>query len=280
MVAPPASRVNLAPQRRSAEQRRSARVDPVAPTLWALRSPILATALAGGALFGVSLLAGARLAAQAPDTALFAPSTSRVAGSRLAGEWLQASGGAIGRHALPSLAATFSRDLERGVFAGTQLELGWLRAARPTTTAQGVTAGLARALRAGPLTFRPGLAVMAGQAISTVDSGGYDWRGISVPYLGQTGYQDRPRLTRGATVGAGLQLGADVALFRGLHLTGSVRRALCANSRERGDGHRDRDTARRERERDRRGAFGRDHGSRPGQHGGEFGDGRCGGRSR
>ncbi len=183
-------------------------------TLAASRAAALAAALTA------TFVAGSPLHAQTPDSAVASP---RAHGARFAGEWLQANGGPIDRHALPSLAATVSRRLDRGVFSGAELEVGWLRAARPTTTAQGVTAGLARALRAGPLTLRPAIAALAGQALSTVDSGGYDWRGINAPYLGQTGYQDRPRLTRGATVGAGLQLGADVALYRGLHLTGSVR---------------------------------------------------------
>lgn len=167
----------------------------------------------------------ARIAAAQPvdSTAARASDSNRVAGVELRAEWLQAGAGPIHRHALPSLAATLARQQRGGVLNGFEVEGGWLRAARSTTTAEGLTAGLARAVTAGRFTLRPGVAVMAGQAIATADSGGYDWRGIAAPYLGQTGYQDRPRLTRGGTVGAGLQLGADVNLGRGLHVAGSVR---------------------------------------------------------
>lgn len=164
-------------------------------------------------------------AAQRVDSLPAIADASRPAtGSEVWAEWLQANAGSIHRGALPSLALTVARTAHGGVLNGFAVEGGWLRAARPTTTAEGVTLGLARAITAGPVTLRPGVAVLAGRAVSTADSGGYDWRGIAPPYLGQTGYQDRPRLTRGGTVGAGLQLGADVALGRGVHLTGSVRR--------------------------------------------------------
>ena len=183
---------------------------------------------AGRALVVALLAAGARpVAAQADapraaDTLAVAPA-ARVSRGHVAAEWLQAGAGPIPRPARPRRAGACARPFAGGPLAGAARARGGRRAGRPTTTAEGVTAGLAWGATAGPLTVRPGFAVLAGRAISTVDSGGYDWRGIAPPYLGQTGYQDRPRLTRGATVGAGLQLGADVALVRDLHLTGSLR---------------------------------------------------------
>jgi hypothetical protein len=158
-----------------------------------------------------------------PTADTLVPAAPRRTPLEARGEWLQAGAGSIHRGALPSLALAVSRVQRGGLLQGLEVEGGWLRAARPTTTAQGLTLGVARALAAGPVTLRPGVAVLAGQAIAAPDSGGYDWRGITPPYLGQTGYQDRPRLARGGTVGAGLQLGAEVGLGRGVHATGSVR---------------------------------------------------------
>ncbi|GJG87017.1 hypothetical protein tb265_21980 [Gemmatimonadetes bacterium T265] len=203
-----------------AERRRSVRTGLARLVAWTCRALAVLSLLTGAHPL---LAQGDARAARAADTTSGARPT-RAGRTRLTGEWLQASAGPIGRHALPSLAATLARSRDRGRLAGTELELGWLRAARPTTTAEGVSAGIARPLSVGRVTMRPGFAVLVGRAISTVDSGGYDWRGIAPPYLGQTGYQDRPRLTSGATVGAGLQLGADVALWRGVHATGSMRR--------------------------------------------------------
>lgn len=147
-----------------------------------------------------------------------APSSARAQRLAVGVEWLQAGAGPLHRRALPSLAASVRHDVRRG-----QLELGWLRAARPNTTAQGATAGIAAPLTAGRLTLRPGVAALVGRATSTADSGGYHWWASRDTAPTAVDYRARPRLTRGTTVGAGAALAADVRLGAGVAMTGSVR---------------------------------------------------------
>jgi hypothetical protein len=169
----------------------------------------------------------AMLAATAAAWAQDVPKPARhpLTGYAASAEWLQANGGGLHRDALPSYAWSLSRDIgDRGL----RLELGYLRAARATSTAKGVSAGLALSRTRGRFTVRPGIAALAGVAETVADGGGYNWRaegGVSEGDYpdGQAGYQGRPLYTRGTTFGGGLSVAAEARLVAGLSVTGSTR---------------------------------------------------------
>ena len=119
---------------------------------------------------------------------------------------------------------------------GARVEAGWLRASRVTTQAQGVTLGMSVGLPVGlqdasdtpaprpSLTFRPGVAVLAGWAEAQETDAWYTWRGLpNTAYAGQTGTASTWRPVRGRTTGAGVSLAADLRLSRAVALTGAVR---------------------------------------------------------
>lgn len=138
-------------------------------------------------------------------------------------EWLHGNSGALHRDALPSYGWSLGVDRP----AGLRLEAGYLRVARPTTTAKGFMAGAGWNFVRGPVTVRPGVSTLIGVAETNAASDGYDWRGLDeTPYEGSEGHQGRQRYERGTTVGAGLNLAADLHLVAGLSLTGSVRQWL------------------------------------------------------
>ncbi|MEA2724863.1 MAG: hypothetical protein QOH59_2634 [Gemmatimonadales bacterium] len=147
----------------------------------------------------------------------------------ITGEWLHAGGEALNRDASQSFALIFAHDRPSGL----RFELGYLRAARAVTNAEGVTAGLSLPLQAGRLTVRPGFSMLLGAAEAGVDRGGYNWADST----GQihTGYQGRPLDANGTALGAGFSLGAEVRLLAGISLAGSVRQWLFAGSVLRGD---------------------------------------------
>jgi hypothetical protein len=153
------------------------------------------------------------------------PQAYRFAEYALTAEWLHLGAGGLHRDALPSYAWGLSREIGH---RGLRVELGYLRAARATSTAKGLSAGLALSRTRGRLTVRPGVAMLAGVAETVADSGGYDWRaegGVSEGGYedGQVGYESRLRYTRGTTIGGGLSLAADARLVAGLSVTGSTR---------------------------------------------------------
>ena len=139
-------------------------------------------------------------------------------------EWLHANSGALHRDALPSYAWSIAHDRPNGL----RLELGYLRAARPTTTAKGVTAGVGLRFDHGRFSVRPGIAALVGIAETNGDRDGYDWR--SVGDADQEGHQARLVYARGTTVGGGVGVGAEFRLGAGVSLTGSVRQWLFSGS--------------------------------------------------
>lgn len=143
----------------------------------------------------------------------------------LTAEWLQLGAGDLNRSALPSFAWSLSRDIGP---QGLRIDLGYLRAARPTTTVKGASAGLAFSRTRGRFTVRPGIAALLGVAETVADSDGYHWRaegGVSEGGYedGETGYQGRRLYARGTTLGGGLSLAAEARLAAGLSVVGSTR---------------------------------------------------------
>jgi hypothetical protein len=180
-----------------------------------------------GVLLGLAGQAGAAEGQQRPLTASTPPATLAVSA-----EWLHATSGSLHRDALPSYAWGIAVDRPSGL----RLEAGYLRAARPATTAKGVTGGAGFNLRFGPLTMRPTVAALLGVAERSADRDGYDWRGLDgTPESGAEGHEGRPGYERGTTVGAGLGLAADFRLINGVSLTGSVRQWTFAGPVLRGD---------------------------------------------
>jgi hypothetical protein len=149
--------------------------------------------------------------------------------SSVSGEWLQVGGGALNRDASPSFALSFAHDRPNGL----RFTLGYLRAARARTAAEGLTAGLSLPVRTGRLTVRPGLSMLVGAAEAAVDRGGYNWADSASQT--QSGYQARPLDANGTTLGAGLDLGAEVRLVAGVSVAASVRQWLFSGSVLRGD---------------------------------------------
>jgi hypothetical protein len=174
------------------------------------------------ALAGLALLTGSGAVA-AQDVPERMP--TRFAEYALTAEWLQLGGGGLNRDALPSYEWSLSREIGH---QGLRIEVGYLRAARPTTTAKGVSAGIALSKTRGRFTLRPSIAALAGVAETVADSDGYHWRaegGVSEGGYpdGETGYQGRARYTRGTTIGGGLSLAAEARLIAGLSVVGSTR---------------------------------------------------------
>jgi hypothetical protein len=139
-------------------------------------------------------------------------------------EWLQANSGPLHRDALPSYGWSIAHDRPNGL----RLELGYLRAARPTTTAKGVTAGAGLRFDHGRFSVRPGIAALVGVAETNADRDGYDWRGVGDP--DQEGHQARFVYARGTTVGGGIGVGAEFRLGAGVSLTGSLRQWVFSGS--------------------------------------------------
>jgi hypothetical protein len=168
-----------------------------------------------GVLLGLIALAGQAQAQQRTLTASAPPPALAVSA-----EWLHATSGSLHRDALPSYAWGIALDRAGGL----RLEAGYLRAARPATTAKGVTGGVGFNLQFGRLTMRPTVAALLGVAEHNADRDGYDWRGLDdTPHSGKVGHQDRAGYGRGTTIGAGVGLTADLQMLNGLSLTGSVR---------------------------------------------------------
>jgi hypothetical protein len=139
-------------------------------------------------------------------------------------EWLHANSGPLHRDALPSYGWSIAHDRPNGL----RLELGYLRAARPTTTAKGVTAGVGLRFDHGRFSVRPGIAALVGIAETNGDRDGYDWR--DVDDVDQEGHQARLVYARGTTVGGGVGVGAEFRLGAGVSLTGSVRQWVFSGS--------------------------------------------------
>ena len=137
--------------------------------------------------------------------------------SAVSGEWLHVGGEALHRDATQSLSLTLAHDRPSGL----RVELGYLRAARERTNAEGATAAVSLPLRSGRVTVRPGLAMLVGAAEASVDRAGYNWRDADGTI--QTGHQGRPLDSNGTTVGGGLSLGAEVRVGAGVSLAASVR---------------------------------------------------------
>jgi hypothetical protein len=149
----------------------------------------------------------------------------------ITGEWMHVGGQALNRDAPQSFSLILAHDRPSGL----RFELGYLRAARALTNAEGVTAGLSLPVRAGRLTVRPGLSMLVGVGEAGVDRGGYNWLGADGATQNQTGYQGRPLDASGTTVGAGLSLGAEVRLGVGVSLAASVRQWLFSGTVLRSD---------------------------------------------
>jgi hypothetical protein len=147
----------------------------------------------------------------------------------ITGEWLKVGGEALNRDASQSFALVIAHDRPSGL----RFELGYLRAARALTNAEGLTAGLSLPVRAGRLTIRPGLSMLVGAAEAGVDRGGYNWADSATQT--QSGYQGRPLDANGTTVGAGLSASVEVRLLAGISLAASVRQWLFSGTVVRSD---------------------------------------------
>jgi len=147
----------------------------------------------------------------------------------ITGEWLHVGGEALNRDAAQSFALAFAHDRPSGL----RFELGYLRAARALTNAEGVTAGMSVPVRAGRVTVRPGFSLLLGAAEAGADRGGYNWAD-STGQL-QTGYQGRPLDANGTALGAGFSLGAEVRLLAVVSRAASVRQWLFTGSVLRGN---------------------------------------------
>ena len=145
------------------------------------------------------------------------PTPPRASAYALTAEWLQLGAGDLNRDAFQSYAWSLSRDIGH---RGLRVDLGYLRAARPTTTAKGVSAGLGLSRTRGRFTVRPSIAALVGVAESVADSDGYHWRAEDG---GETGYEGRKAYARGTTLGGGLSLAAEMRLLAGLSVVGSTR---------------------------------------------------------
>ena len=183
------------------------------------------SSLAAAGILAVSVLLPALVGAQEPA---IVHHSVPILGS-VTGEWLHVGGEALNRDASQSYALVFAHERPSGL----RLELGYLRAARALTDAEGVTAGLSMPVRAGRLTVRPGFSMLLGAAEAGVDRGGYNWADSTGQI--QTGYQGRPLDANGTALGAGFSLGAEVRLLAGISLAASVRQWLFAGSVLRGD---------------------------------------------
>lgn len=138
----------------------------------------------------------------------------------VSGEWLHLNSGSLHRDALPSLGWSFGMDHARGF----RLEAGYLRVARPGTTAKGFTAGAGWNFVRNRVTLRPGVSALLGVAERIGDRDGYDWQGVDgTPLEGDAGHQDRVGYQRGTTVGGSLNLAADYYLGAGMSFTASLR---------------------------------------------------------
>jgi hypothetical protein len=135
-------------------------------------------------------------------------------------EWLHLTSGDLHRDAMPSLAWGVGMDHP----SGFRLEAGYLRVARPTTTAKGFTAGAGWNVVRDRFTLRPGVSALVGVAERNDDLDGYDWQGVDdSPFEGGTGHQERMGYARGTTIGASLNLSADYHVTPGFALTASLR---------------------------------------------------------
>lgn len=142
-------------------------------------------------------------------------------------QYLHLGAGPIGRRAPESMAIAAGRDVGRA--GDWRAELGWLRAARTATNAEGVTLGASLGLGVGAaasprLVVRPGVALLAGWAEAQRTPWLYDWRGLhGTSSDGERGSATRQQAVRGRTTGVGASLGAELRLARGVALAGSVR---------------------------------------------------------
>jgi hypothetical protein len=148
-------------------------------------------------------------------------------------QYLQLSGRPIRRDATPSLGATIGRELGRlgGSGPAWSAEVGWLRAVRSGTTAQGATVGISTGFalphtgdEPSRFTLRPGLALLAGWAESEDSTALYDWRGIAGSAdAGTSGTERSYSTVRARTQGVGASIGAEFRLSDALALSASVR---------------------------------------------------------
>lgn len=150
-----------------------------------------------------------------------------------AGEWAHLGAGPVSRPDAPytaarSLVGTASVNLGPVTAPRLRLDLGWVRGVRSPSTSQGVTAGASLPFTIAGTNDRvhlyPGVAAAAGWSESQGDTWRYDWRGIAgTTAAGQAGTQTAPAIARSAMTGFGMHVAGDVALTRGVALTGSVR---------------------------------------------------------
>lgn len=171
--------------------------------------------------------AGAQTGTTPPPTDA-APAFGARPADRLAayGSWRHLGAASIAREAGQSMTAGLALDL-RPTTPGSapfRLELGWLRAANRSATAQGVTLGLARSYAVdetrGRVVVRPAVTVLAGWAESQATLGSYQWRDAA----GRVASAPFGTIARGSTVGAAVGLGAEWRLRAGFALTADVQR--------------------------------------------------------
>ncbi len=166
------------------------------------------------AALALAVATGQAQGQQAPAAA--APLGAVVASA----EWLHANSGALHRDALPSYGFGLGLDRPNGL----RLEAGYLRVARPATTAEGFVAGAGWNFARGPVTVRPGVSALIGVGERNGDRDGYDWQGLDeTAHAGEAGHQARLSTDRGMTLGGGLGIAADLHLTSGLSLTASLR---------------------------------------------------------
>ncbi len=148
------------------------------------------------------------------------PAPAPMGAYTVSGEWLHLNSGSLRRDALPSLGWSIGMDHPRGF----RLEAGYLRVARPGTTAKGFTAGAGWNFVRDRVTLRPGVSALIGVAERIGDRDGYDWQGVNgTPLEGDTGHQDRVGYQRGTTLGGSLNFAADYYVGAGMSITASLR---------------------------------------------------------
>lgn len=111
-------------------------------------------------------------------------------------DWLQAPAISIDRSTMPSAALSLERRTD-----GIAIELGYLRAVRSLSTAQGGFALFSRPIKWGSATAFAGGGMFFGGSSASADTTGYT-------YItdGKTGYQPRFSYSTAASFGAGVQL--------------------------------------------------------------------------
>ena len=142
-----------------------------------------------------------------PLRAQAAPTRRFETGIVIGGDWLQANALPLDRDAAESL--DISLSLRRQIWA---FDGGWLRIARTLSTVQGGYLSAGRILHLGPVLFIPAIGALAGQALESRDSTGFDF----VDGAGVVGHTPRYSNSAAFTFGGSVGLTVEVPIYRAL----------------------------------------------------------------